>query len=387
MRAVRNILYLGIKELRSLMRDPILLLLIAFALTLNIYSAAKATPETLNKAPIAIVDEDQSPLSTRIRDAFYPPYFLPPVLISPAEMDARMDAGLDTFALMIPPGFERDVLAGRSPEVQLNVDATRMSQAFTGANYVQTIVLGEVNSYVQHHRANAEPKVALAVRSSFNPELNKIWYGSIMEIVSAVTMLAVVLTGAALIREREHGTVEHLLVMPVTPFEIMASKVWAMALVVMVAAAVSLNLIVQGALAVPIHGSLVLFFAGMALHLFATTALGIFLATIARSMPQFALLLFMTLLPMQILSGAGGILRAQALSSGGLKQHEGMARIIDVVMQAAPTTHFVELSQAILFRGAGLDVVWPQFLSLAGIGAILFALSLVRFRKTLAAMT
>lgn len=386
MRAARNILYLGIKELRSLARDPILLLLIAFALTINIYSAATATPETLNKAPIAIVDEDRSALSARIRDAFYPPYFLPPVLIAPAEMDARMDAGLDTFALVIPPDFQHDVLAGHDPDVQLNVDATRMSQAFTGSGYIREIVLGEVNEFVQHHRVNAVPKVDLAVRTAFNPELNKIWFGSIMEIVSAITMLAVVLTGAALIREREHGTVEHLLVMPVTPFEIMASKVWAMALVVLVASALSLNLLVRGVLGVPVHGSLALFFAGAALHLFAATALGIFLGTVARSMPQFGLLLFMALLPMQILSGAGGIIRAQAISSGGLKHHEGMSSIIDIIMQAAPTTHFVEFSQAILFRGAGFDDVWPNLLSLAVIGATLFALSLARFRKTLATM-
>jgi ABC-2 type transport system permease protein len=386
MRTARNILYMGIKELRSLMRDPIMLLLIAFALTVNIYSAAKAMPETLNKAPIAIVDEDQSTLSTRIRDAFYPPYFVPPVLITPAEMDARLDSGLDTFALMIPPGFERDLLAGRSPEVQLNVDATRMSQAFTGSNYVQAIILKEVNDFVQHQRANAVPTVELSVRAAFNPELNKIWFGSIMEIVSGITMLAVVLTGAALIREREHGTVEHLLVMPVTPFEIMASKVWAMALVVMVASALSLRLVVQDLLAVPIHGSLALFFAGTALHLFAATALGIFLATIARSMPQFGLLLFLVLLPMQILSGAGGIIRAQAISSGGIKHHEGMSSIIDLLMQAAPTSHFVEFSQAILFRGAGLDDVWPNLISLALIGISLFALSLERFRRTIGTM-
>ncbi len=386
MRAARNILYLGVKELRSLARDPILLLLIAFALTINIYSAATATPETLNKAPIAIVDEDQSALSARIRDAFYPPYFLPPVLITPAEMDARMDAGLDTFALLIPPDFQRDVLAGHDPEVQLNVDATRMSQAFTGSGHIRAIVLGEVNDFAQHHRAEAVPQVDLAVRNAFNPELNKIWFGAVMEIVSAITMLAVVLTGAALIREREHGTVEHLLVMPVTPFEIMASKVWAMALVVLLASALSLNLLVRGVLAVPIHGSLALFFAGAALHLFAATALGIFLGTVARSMPQFGLLLFMVLLPMQILSGAGGIIRAQAISSGGLKHHEGMSSIIDIIMQAAPTTHFVEFSQAILFRGAGFDDVWPNLLSLALIGITLFALSLARFRKTLATM-
>lgn len=387
MRAARNILYLGLKELHSLLRDPILMLLIAFALTVNIYTAATAMPETLHKAPIAIVDEDQSALSSRIRDAFYPPYFLPPVLITPAEMDARMDAGLDTFALHIPSGFERDSLAGRSPEIQLNVDATRMSQAFIGSNYIHTIITEEINEFMLGHRANAQPPVELVFRSQFNPELNKIWFGSIMEVITAITMLSIVLTGAALIREREHGTVDHVLVMPVTPFEIMASKVWAMALVVLVGSALSLLFVVQGLLAVPLQGSLVLFFAGVCLHLFATTSLGIFLGTIARSMPQFGLLLFMVLLPMQILSGAGGLIRAQTLSAGGIKQREGMTSIIDIVMQAAPTTHFVEYAQAILFRGAGLDVVWPELASLAAIGIVFFTLSLARFRKTLGTMT
>ena len=210
----------------------------------------------------------------------------------------------------------------------------------------------------------------------------------ILERIEAdASVRAIVLTGAALMREREHGTVEHLLVMPVTPFEIMAGKVWAMALVVLIASASSLNLMVRGLLAVPIEGSLVLFFAGTCVHLFATTSMGILLATIARSMPQFVLLLFMVLLPMQILSGAGGIIRAQALSAGGVRAREGMSSFIDVVMQAAPTTHFVEFSQAILFRGAGLDAVWQQLASLAVIGTALFVVSLARFRKTLGTMT
>jgi ABC-2 type transport system permease protein len=98
-----NILHLGVKELWGLARDPILLVMIFFAFSVQVYTGATAAPETLNKAPIAIVDEDQSPLSARIIGAFYRPYFLPPILITRAEMDARMDAGLDTFALNIPP--------------------------------------------------------------------------------------------------------------------------------------------------------------------------------------------------------------------------------------------------------------------------------------------
>jgi ABC-2 type transport system permease protein len=370
---VANIFNLGVKELRSLARDPIMVALIVYAFTFSIYAAATAMPETLNRAAIGIVDEDRSPLSARIVDAFYPPYFLPPAMITQAEMDARMDSGTDTFALDIPPEFQRDLLAGRTPTIQLNVDATRMTQAFTGSGYIQTIISGEVLAFAQRYRAVAAAPVELVERMRFNAELNKSWFGAVMEVINSVTMLAIVLTGAALIREREHGTIEHLLVMPVTPFEIMTGKVWAMGLVVLVACAFSLAVVVQGLLAVPIEGSVALFLAGATLHLFATTSMGIFLGTIARSMPQFGLLLILVLLPLEMLSG-------------GATPRESMPAIVQFVMLAAPTTHFVMLAQAILYRGAGLAVVWPQFIALAVIGSALFGYALARFRTTIGAM-
>ncbi|MBN9668961.1 ABC transporter permease [Roseibium aggregatum] len=368
-----NILHLGIKEFRSLARDPIMLALILFAFTFAIYSGATAMPETLNRATLAIVDEDQSPLSKQIADAFYPPYFNVPAMITTRELDARMDSGLDTFALTIPSGFQRDVLAGRTPEIQLNVDATRMSQAFTGSGYVQSIVRQEIRSFVKRYREKESATIGLAVRARFNPELNKTWFGSIMEVIKNVTMLSIVLTGAALIREREHGTVEHLLVMPVTPFEIMVSKVWSMGVVVILASALSLYLVVQGLLAVPVEGSVPLFLAGTALHLFATTSMGIFLATVSRSMPQFALMVVMVILPLDTLSG-------------GVTPRESMPEFVQWIMMAAPTTHFVMLAQGILYRGAGFGVVWPQFAALALIGGVFFSVSLSRFRKTIATM-
>ncbi|GGC52660.1 ABC transporter permease [Chelatococcus reniformis] len=368
-----NIFNLGIKELRSLWRDPAMLLLIAYAFTFAIYSGAKAVPETLNRAPIAIVDEDRSQLSERIVRAFHEPYFKPPELITFAGMDKRMDAGSDTFAVVIPPNFQRDVLAGRNPAVQLNVDATRMSQAFTGGGYIQTIISDEVREFTKRYRSVQDLPVGLVMRSRFNPELNRTWFGAINQVINNITMLAIVLTGAALIREREHGTLEHLMVMPVTPFQIMTSKIWAMGLVVLAASAVALLVVVQGLLAVPIEGSVVLFLAGVALHLFAATSLGIFLATMARSMPQFGLLLVLVLLPLQMLSG-------------GTTPRESMPDFVQTIMLAAPTTHFVTLAQAILFRGAGLDVVWPQLAAIAAIGAALFAIALARFRSTVAAL-
>ena len=172
------------------------------------------------------------------------------------------------------------------------------------------------------------------------------------------------------IREREHGTLEHLLVMPVTSFEIMASKVWSMALVVMAAAGLSLLFVIRGMLGVPAEGSFALFMLGMALHLFAVTSLGIFLACTAQNMPQLGMLLILVLMPMQMLSG-------------GMTPQESMPEGVRLVMQLAPTTHFVEFSQAILYRGAGLDVVWKPFLWLTVIGTVLFVISWIRFRRTM----
>lgn len=367
-----NVLHLGVKELRSLARDPVMLVLMIYSFTLAIYASATAMPENLNRATLAIVDEDRSPLSSRIADAFYPPWFMPPELITHAEMDARMDAGLDTFALDIPPDFQRDVLAGRGPAVQLNVDATRMSQALIGSGYIQSIVDGEVRAFVERYRAPDSPRVGLVARSRFNPQLEQSWFAAIMEVINNITLLGIVLTGAALIREREHGTVEHLLSMPLTPLEIMTAKVTAMGLVVLAGAAASLLGMVEGVLRVPLGGSLGLFLAGAALHLFAVTSLGVFLGTLARSMPQFGLLLMLVLMPMQMLSGA-------------VTPRESMPELVQVLMLAVPDTHFVMLAQAILFRGAGLDVVWPQCLALAGIGAALFGAALARFRASIGA--
>src|SRR5574344_284526 len=368
-----NIWQLGIKELWSLRRDPTMLVLIAYVFTAGVYSASTAMPQTLNNAPIAIVDEDRSPLSQRIATAFYPPQFRPPQLIEWSQMDPGMDEGVYTFVLVIPANFQRDVLAGRVPQIQLNVDATRMSQAFTGSGYVQQIVMAEINEFAQRYRASATARVDLNLRASFNPALERSWFGSLVQVINYITMLSIILAGAALIREREHGTIEHLLVMPVTPAQIMLAKVWSTGLVVLLASLLSLVLVVQGVLGVPVAGSLPLFFAGAALCLFATTSMGIFMATVARNMPQFGMLMVLVIIPLQMLSG-------------GSTPRESMPELVQNIMLLAPTTHFVQLGQAILFRGAGFAVVWPQFLALALIGTVLFVLSLRRFRRTISQM-
>jgi ABC-2 type transport system permease protein len=193
-----------------------------------------------------------------------------------------------------------------------------------------------------------------------------------MGIINSITMLAIVLAGAAVVREREHGTMDHLLVMPLTPFEIAMSKIWANGLVIIVAVGLSLYFVVRGLLGIPIAGAIPLFLVGVAVYLFFATATGVFLGTIARSMPQLGLLFLLVYLPLAMLSGSNTPL-------------ESMPPWLATIMQASPTVHFVSFAQAILYRGAGFSVVWPQFLIVALIGGLFLALALFRFRKVAAA--
>ena len=232
MQTLKNIFFLGVKELRGLFRDYMLLILIVYSFSLGIYITGNATNDTITNAAIAIVDEDHSQLSERLFDAFFPPMFRHADEIKLEEIDPAMDAGKYTFVLVIPSEFEKDVLAGRTPTIQLNIDATRMSQAFSGGGYIQQIINKEVTSYLKSSTPTALP-VETVVRNRYNANLTQSWFKAVMQLVSNITMLAIILTGAALIRERERGTLEHLLVMPVSPLEIMISKIWSMALVVM----------------------------------------------------------------------------------------------------------------------------------------------------------
>ena len=366
-----NIFWLGTKELRSLFSDFVLLGLVVYAFSLAVIAQARSNSQEVYNASIAMVDEDHSQLSRRITLAFLPPYFQTPVPISERDIVPSMNVGRYTFVVDLPPNFERDVLAGRQPALQVNVDATTLVQAGLGAEYIQQIITNEVADFVSHAEGAPPKRVNLAMRIEFNPNITTAWFTSVMAIINNVTMLAIILAGAALIREREHGTMDHLLVMPLTPFEIAMAKVWANGLVITIAVGLSLYGIVRMLLGVPIAGSIPLFMVGVMIYLFFATAIGIFLGTVARSMPQLGLLFMLVYVPMNQLSGSNTPL-------------ESMPAWLAAAMQASPSTHFVSFAQAILYRGAGMDVVWPEFMIVALIGGLFFALAILRFRSVAA---
>ncbi|EMI54399.1 ABC transporter permease [Rhodopirellula sallentina] len=371
MRSLRNTFWLTIKELRSLRHDKMLLALLVFALTFSVYSQATGISSEVHNASLGIVDEDHTTLSRSIANAFYPPYFKEPILISSDQVDADMNAGKLMFVINIPRGFEEDVLASRHPELQVNIDATAVMQASIGGSYIQNIVNDEVNRFVSRRDESVEMSVNLVRRKAFNPNGDTTWFASITAIIDQVTLLTIVLTGAALIREREHGTIEHLLVMPLTSFDIAVSKVCANGLVILLAVMLSLALVVETILGVPVEGSRWLLLAGIAIYLFFATAAGIFLGTLSGSMAQFALLVLLTVLPLQMLSGA-------------ITPVESQPAWLQPITYFFPSRHFVSFSQSIIFRGAGISDVWRQFAVTAALGLACFLASLGLFRRSIA---
>jgi ABC-2 type transport system permease protein len=370
-KSLTNIFWLGLKELRSLMSDLVMVAFVIYAFTLAIYVQATGTSSEVNNASIAFVDEDGSSLSKELFNAFFPPRFQHPEAINADEVQGAMDRGRYMFVVVIPPRFELDLRAGRNPAIQVNIDATAMQQAGIGAGYIKSIVADRVANYLKRTDVSQPAPINLVVRKLFNPNSQSSWFKSVVAIINQISLLTIVLTGAAVIREREHGTLEHLLVMPLTSFEIAMAKVWANGLVILVATAASLFLIVRMVLDVPFAGSVLLWFVGVLLYLFFATALGIFLGTISRSMAQFALLIILVTVVLQMLSG-------------GSSPVESQPRWLQYLTYLLPARHFVSFSQVIVYRGGGLSAVWLQFLMVAGVGMAFFVYSLALFRKSIA---
>jgi ABC-2 type transport system permease protein len=366
-----NIYRLMIKELRSFRSDPIMLALVAYSFTIAIYAAATGASTEATNLSVGIVDEDHSDLSRRIADGLTPPTFKPAVELAAAGIDASMDSQRVIYVIEIPPKFQADILAGRQPTVQINVDATAAAQAFNGMTYIQNVIMNYVTEFISGREGFTGAPLKVVTRAKFNPNLKSSWFTAVMQIISNLTMITVLLTGAALIREREQGTVEHLLVMPVVPAEIMLAKILANGIVIVLAAGISLLLVVQWWLQVPITGSILLFLGGSCFYVFAVAALGIALGTVAATMAQFGLLTIPVLLVMMLLSGS-------------TTPMESMPVWLQYLMKLiSPTPHFVVFAQDVLFRGADLWIVWREVLATAIIGSVYFGYALYRFRRVI----
>ena len=287
------------------------------------------------------------------------------------DTQEMLDKSELTFVLEFPPNFQRDVLAGRAPEAQLLVDATAMTQAGMGSGYITQIFSHEIQEFmgVKQQISQAMP-VRAAVNLQYNPNNQSSWFMGAAMAGNNIMLITLVLVGAAVIRERERGTMEHLLVMPVTATEIVVAKILANGLVVSAAAVLSMKFVVGGAIGAHLAGSFALYALGVVLFMFSVASLSVMLATLAPTMPQYSLLMVPTYIVFMMFSGS-------------TSPRANMPEMAQRLSEYWPSTQFAHFAQSVLFRGAGLETVWVQLLALSVAGAVFLGLALVRFRKML----
>ena len=371
MRTLKNILSLSAKELRSLFGDTVLVVLIVMMFSTMVYNTATNATSDVRNANIGIVDYDRSPLTRQIVAALLPPQFAKPVYVNPNDTQEMLDKSELTFVLEFPPNFQRDVLAGRAPEAQLLVDATAMTQAGMGSGYITQIFSREIQEFmgVKQQISQAMP-VRAAVNLQYNPNNQSSWFMGAAMAGNNIMLITLVLVGAAVIRERERGTMEHSLVMPVTATEIVVAKILANGLVVSAAAVLSMKFVVGSAIGAHLAGSFALYALGVVLFMFSVASLSVMLATLAPTMPQYSLLMVPTYIVFMMFSGS-------------TSPRANMPEMAQRLSEYWPSTQFAHFAQSVLFRGAGLETVGGQLLALSVTGAVFWGLALVRFRKML----
>ena len=373
---LRQVTVMTLKELKQLRHDRALFIYIAYIFTLNIFLAAGAASLELSRAPVAVVDGDRSAASRELVSRFLPPYFREPRHIDrPHTALNLLDHGDAKLVLDIPADFQRELLRGNQPvAVQAQVDTGQANSGFLASNYASRIVAGYSEEWTRHYLTEAGldprdlPRIDNRVRLRYNPDLREPWFSTLSELLSMMTVACILLPAAAMVREKERGTIEQLLVTPLSPFQIMIAKVLSMSLVMLAGATVALYGIMVPFYGVPVRGSAILFFLLTALYAFTNAGLGLVAATYARTSAQAGMLVLLMVMPIITLSGTWTPLAS-------------MPSWLRTVMFISPLRHFVDIAYGILLRGAGLDTLWDSVLAMGLLGLALFAWGMARFRR------
>lgn len=363
------------KELVQLFRDIPLMGFLVYSFTLSVYVTGNGIQTQLRNAGLLVYDADRSVSSRELVSRFHLPYFrFDGELTHPDEGFQRLDRGRSMMVLDIPARFHEALVAGEPTAVQLLVDTTNSPQGLSAAGYAARIVgqfgqeLVLARNGVAGTSSTTVPMILSDHRVWFNQDQNETWFESISHLLRMITIFAVLLPAAALVREKERGTVEQLLVSPLTPVQIMLPKVVAMTLVILGATAVALFGVMRPAFGVPIRGSMALLFSSTALFIVATAGIGVFAATITRNQAQVGLMTLLVVAPMLLLSGIFTPL-------------ETMPAWIRHLMALSPLRYFIEIAYGILLKGIGIEMLWSQALSMGVLGASLFGFGLWRFRR------
>lgn len=373
--ALRQMRALLVKELRQLVRDRLLFGFVVYIFTLHIVISARGFSSDLHNAPLLIHDADQTPASRDLLYGLRLPYFRFSGEASPKALVRALDDGTALVAVDVPAGFDRHVRSGHEPaRVQALVDSSKVTLGYLASSYANRSVqsYAETVSADRLNRLGIDakrlPSIESRERTWFNFSLNDRWPGALTVLIIMMTFACVMLPAASALREKERGTVEQLLVSPITPLQIMSAKVLAMVLVTVLGSILSVYLVLEPLFHVPMRGDVVFFFATVALYAFTNAGLGLMLATVARTSGQLGLLVILLVMPMIQLSGTNSPV-------------ESMSRGLQLAMNFSPLYHFVRIAFGIFFRGEGPAALAGPLAAMSALGLVLFLLGLWRFRR------
>ena len=369
------------KEFAQIVRDRPLVIILLWAFTAAIYSAGQGrATETMNLAT-AVYDLSRGPASREFVSHLQPPYFKTVAYLDhEADVATWLDRGKAALVVIIPPDFQREVDGIGQAHIQVLTDGALAMPATVSIAYMAAIS-ARYSVDVLERRAGASgstlvrgPILDERLRVKFNPNMLSSWFAALLELLNMCTMVSLLLTAANLVREKEHGTVERLLVSPARPVEIFLAKIIPTVLLVLICSGLSFVFVLVPAFDLPIRGSLLLFFSVTALYVFAMTSMGIAIALVARNMAQAVLMMILILQPMIFLSGAWN-------------PPEAMSPWLRGISLLSPLRYFIDFSFGVILKGnGGLTLIW-DIVGIAALGIVLFTFSLWWFERSLRVTT
>ena len=366
------------KEFIQILRDRALVLILLWAFTAAIYTSGHGHAMEVTNVPTIVYDLSRSPASREFLSHLQPPYFkFVAYITQEKEITTCLDSGCASIAIVIPPDFQRKIDSGKQAQIQAITDGGVAMQATIAVAYLASISANYSVSLMERRLGTAGsgdveyPRVDGRVRVKFNENMSSTWFSSLLELFNMFTMVSLLLTAADLVREKEHGTLEQLLVSPARAFEIFLAKIVPTVIVVLGLSVLSFLLVLEPSFHVPIRGSLVLFYSVSALYVFAMTSMGIAIAVVARNLAQAMMIMLLILQPMILLSGAWN-------------PPEAMSPWMRWASMISPLRYFIDFGYGVLLKGNGLTLVAQDIGGICILGIGLFTFSLWWFRRSLA---
>jgi ABC-2 type transport system permease protein len=375
---LRRVIGLIRKEFVQILRDHALAVILIWAFTAAIYTGGHGRAMEVTKLPTAVYDLSRSPQSREFLSHIQRPYFrFVAFLNREEEISKWLDSGAASMVIVIPPDFQRKIDGKGQAHIQVIMDGTLAIQATVAVAYIESISAQYSISVLRRRVGRSGmglaqyPQVDPRIRVKFNQNMSSTWFGSLLELFNMFTMVSLLLTAANLVREKEHGTLEQLMVSPARPLEIFLAKIIPTVVVVLGLSVLSFVLVLEPAFKIPIRGSLLLFYSVSALYVFAMTSMGIAIAVVAKNLAQAMLIMLLILQPMILLSGAWG-------------PPEAMSTWMRWIGLVSPLRHFIDFGYGVILKGNGLAFVAKDIAAICLLGFGLFTFSLWWFRRSLA---